>query len=256
MHPDHETLLKQLHAAARGAEASGFDLQSYLGAPIPVLNVSAPAQRKIVRDWRSAHKPLPTAMVLELVDMLVQGDFHEEKTLGLLILEGLGRGRRPFGPAEVDRWLDHLTGWAEVDSLCQSLFGPEDLLGDWPAWRALIGRLAKDTNINKRRASLVLLTRPARMSPDQRLRDLAFETIEVLKGERPIIITKAVSWLLRSLVQHHAGEVAGYLEEQGPTLPAIAVREARAKLTTGRKQPARAARTQARNTGVLARNLG
>ena len=239
MHAEHQALLQQLHAASR-AEGR-LAAQAYLGTGSSSLNVSVPARRKIARAWRAAHKDWPTAQVLALVDGLVAGDTHEEKTLGLLILESLGPTRRPFGPAEVDRWLDHLVGWAEVDSLCQSLFGPEDLLGDWPAWSASIRRLAGDPNINKRRAALVLLTRPARTSPDPRLLQLAFEVIDRLKGEKPIIITKAVSWLLRSLADQHPQAVGAYLAAERDSLPKIAIRETRAKLTTGRKTKAKAA---------------
>ena len=122
-----------------------------------------------------------------------------------------------------------------MDTLCQSTFGPEDLLGDWPAWSGFIRRLARDANINKRRAALVLLCRSARTSPDPRLRELALEMVGALKSEREIIITKAVSWLLRSLSDQHPTHVSRYLDSEGPTLPAIAVRETRAKLATGRK---------------------
>jgi 3-methyladenine DNA glycosylase AlkD len=239
MHAEHEALLKQLHAASRGPDGR-FNAQAYLGTGSRSLDVSVPARRKIARDWRAAHKDWPTPQVLALVEELVKGDTHEEKTLGLLILELLAPARRPFGPAEVDRWLDHLVGWAEVDSLCQSMFGPQDLLGDWPAWSALIRQLARDPNINKRRAALVLLTRPTRTSPDPRLRDLSFEAIDELKAEKPIIITKAVSWLLRSLAEQHGDAVGRYLDAERDSLPKIAVRETRAKLTTGRKTPAKA----------------
>ena len=83
----------------------------------------------------------------------------------------------------------------------------------------------------------MLLVRPAGKSADPRLYALALETIEALKHEREILITKAVSWLLRALTEHHAAEVGTYLDAQGRTLPAIAVRETRAKLATGRKTP-------------------
>ena len=234
MTPEHKSLLDQLRAAARPAD-SRFDPANYLKSGARFLNVAVPEQRRIARAWLKAHKAAPVAEVLGLVDALVEGDNHEEKTLGLLLLEGLGRGRRPFGPIEADRWLDHLVGWAEVDSLCQSIFGPADLLGDWPAWSGFVRRLATDPNINKRRAALVLLNRSARSDPDPRLGELALETIERLKGEREIIITKAVSWLLRSLADQHPDKVARYLDAESPTLPAIAVRETRTKLATGRK---------------------
>lgn len=238
MSPEHQALLDQLHAAAR-PQGGGFDPAGYLRTGAVYLNVAVPERRRIAKAWLRAHKTWTTAQVLALVGELVRGETHEEKTLGLLLLEGLGRGRRSFGPAEADGWLDHLVGWAEVDSLCQSIFGPEDLLGDWPAWSGFLRRLARDANINKRRAALVLLCRSTRTSQDARLKDLAFEIVETLKGEREIIITKAVSWLLRCICDQHPAAVGGYLDAEGPSLPAIAVRETRIKLATGRKNPKR-----------------
>ena len=236
MSPEHKTLLDQLQAASRPAD-SRFNPAAYLKSGATFINVAVPEQRRIAKAWLKTHEDWATPDVLRLVDELVQGVSHEEKTLGLHLLEGLGKGLRPFGPAEADRWLDHLVGWAEVDTLCQSTFGSEDLLADWPTWSGFVRRLARDPNINKRRAALVLLCRSARASPDARLRALAFEMVEALKSEREIIITKAVSWLLRSLSEQHPAEVSRYLDAEGPTLPAIAVRETRIKLTTGRKTP-------------------
>jgi 3-methyladenine DNA glycosylase AlkD len=79
------------------------------------------------------------------------------------------------------------------------------------------------------------LTGVVRRSSDARLRDLAFQNIDKLKSERPILITKAVSWLLRSMLAHHRDAVASYLEAHAPTLPSLALRETRNKLMTGRK---------------------
>lgn len=59
--------------------------------------------------------------------------------------------------------------------------------------------------------------------------------VERLKGERPILITKAVSWLLRSMALRHGTAVAAYLDANAASLPAIAVRETRTKLATGTK---------------------
>ena len=47
------------------------------------------------------------------------------------------------------------------------------------------------------------LPTPVRTAPIWLATLFAFEIIEALKAERDIIITKAVSWLLRSMVQHH-----------------------------------------------------
>lgn len=100
---------------------------------------------------------------------------------------------------------------------------------------AICPNLSRDRNINKRRAALVFLTGPVRYSDDERIVALAFEIIDTLKPERDIMITKAVSWLLRSMVQHHKRAVAAYIKENRNSLPAVAVRETSRKIATGRK---------------------
>jgi 3-methyladenine DNA glycosylase AlkD len=76
-----------------------------------------------------------------------------------------------------------------------------------------------------------------RDSEDTSLANLAFVNIDKLKKEREILVTKAVSWLLRALVKHHRRKVETYLKENQNALPKIALRETRTKLLTGRKTP-------------------
>ncbi|MDP2951009.1 MAG: DNA alkylation repair protein, partial [bacterium] len=64
---------------------------------------------------------------------------------------------------------------------------------------------------------------------------LAFENIEKLKPEKDILITKAISWLLRNLIKYHKKEVADYLKKNKNSLPKIAVRETEKKIKTGKK---------------------
>lgn len=49
------------------------------------------------------------------------------------------------------------------------------------------------------------------------------------------MITKAVSWLLRSMIRHYKQEVSDYVDANINTLPKIAVRETLVKLKTGKK---------------------
>ena len=131
-------------------------------------------------------------------------------------------------------WLDGLVGWAEVDSLC-AWWTAEELIAGWSKWQRFIRALSRDKNINKRRAALVFLTAPLRRSNDKRLAALAFETIDELKSERDKMITKAVSWLLRSMVPRHKRPLSAYIKKNRQSLPAIAVRETARKIATGRK---------------------
>ena len=236
MHPAHAALLADLHRHARPINPDAVPQNdSYGGSGRPYLNVSAPAMRGVAKAWLAANKTAGPSEVLAVVESLFGGETHEEKTLAALMLGYARAARAAATPADLDRWLGCVNGWAEVDALCQNVFQPEDFARDWPAWRGLIARLTVDANINKRRAALVLLNAPVRYSDEARYADLAFATIAALKAERPILITKAVSWLLRTLTERHRGAVEAYLEAHAASLPAIAVRETRVKLATGTK---------------------
>ena len=143
--------------------------------------------------------------------------------------------RKTIGPRELGGWLGQLVGWAEVDSLCQNIFTAEELAANWSAWERFIQKLSRDRNINKRRAALVFLVGPVSYSKDPRFTRLAFVTMESLKNEKEILITKALSWLLRSMIALHKKEVVTYIAKNKNSLPKIALRETTRKLATGRK---------------------
>ena len=233
-HPEHAALLAELRRAG-GPASSEPGNDSYGSSGHVYYLVPVPARRAIARSWISRHRSAPAADVLALIESLLHGESHEEKTLGEILLAYHREARRLAGWRHIERWLDQLSGWAEVDGLCQSTFSAEELLADWVKWRALIRRLARDAAVHKRRAALVLLTGPVHRSSDPRLAELAFEIMGRLQAERDILITKAISWLLRCLVTQHRAAVVRYLEANEATLPRVAIRETRAKLETGRK---------------------
>ena len=171
----------------------------------------------------------------ELLDSLYESGSYEEKTSASLLLGYFPRLRKEISTGSLDGWLGELCGWAEVDSLCQSNFTAEDMLLRLGEWEKFIRKLSKDQNINKRRASLVFLTGVVGKTDDPRLAALGFQVINTLQNERDILITKAVSWLLRDLVKLHREKVERYLESNADKLPAIAIRETRNKLKSGRK---------------------
>lgn len=179
---------------------------------------------------------LDNSQTVELLNSLYQnGTTYTEIAVAAIIL-GLSKDLlKNFNPKNLDLWLNYTNGWAENDVLCQSNFTSEILLSNWSQWEKILKQFNQSSNINKRRASLVLLTKSLSKSDDQRLSILAFENIENLKSEKEILITKAVSWLLRSLVKFHKDEVLIYLQTNQDKLPKIAYREALSKATTGRK---------------------
>jgi len=150
------------------------------------------------------------------------------------LLEKIPKLRKQININLLDKWLNNAEGWGEVDSMCQSSFSSDELLTNWKSWEKLILSFSKDKNVHKRRASLVLLNKSIKESIDKRLPVLAFTIIDKLKKENDILITKAISWLLRSLIKNNRRLVEDYLR-QNNDLPAIAIRETRNKLLTGKK---------------------
>lgn len=234
-HPEHARLLAQIRAVAPPPRAGPPERDCYGGSGHPFYRVGVPERRAIARAWVAGQRGGDPAEALVVIDSLFAGDSHEEKTLPAFILAADRAIRRAVRPADLDRWLGQLNGWAEVDCLCQSVFTAEDFGADWHAWKALVTRLAADADINKRRAAMVLLNAPVRGSDDPRFRDLALQVLDRLKGERDILITKAVSWLLRTMTGRHRAIVEDYVAREADRLPKVAVRETRLKLATGTK---------------------
>lgn len=215
--------------------SSWFNPASYMGTTKPCLNITNPQMREIIKKWVREQKDISLNVLLSLLDSTFAGKSHTERSLGGKILEYLPEQRQEIDPKYLDKWLTGAEGWGEVDSLCQSTFEAKEILANWKEWDILLNKFVKDPDIHKRRASLVLLTKPVSHSDDPRFSDLAFENLDKLKKEKDILITKAVSWLLRDLIKYHRDRVEDYLKANKAILPKIAVREVTNKLQTGKK---------------------
>lgn len=234
MNPHHRHILTQIQATEPG-RGQTTQRPEHLGTARKWYGLKNEQRRRILLDFRAARKDLNFADWLALIDSLYQGESYEERCAPQTLLLKYPRHRRQLPLAQLETWLGCLEGWAEVDSTCQTVFSDKDLLADWEGWSALLASLAADANVNKRRAALVLLTAPITQSDDARLLDLSLQLIDRLKGERDKRITKAISWLLRKGVKQHRDAIAAYLEAKSASLPAIAARETRKKLLTGKK---------------------
>lgn len=230
----HEEILKLIRE--NSGKPLRDSLNSYLGNDHLRYPITNPELRVIAKDWMRAHRDLSSDEFRDVLTSLIEGESSTEKMMAGILMRYSQKGQRTFDPAIFDHWLDHLVGWVEVDTLCTGPLPTTQLPTDWPRWKPLIVTLSKDTNINKRRASLVLFCSPVSRVRDERLATEALLTIDRLKSEKEIIITKAVSWLLRSMIKHYRKEVSEYLKLNNDTLPRIAVRETLVKLKTGKKK--------------------
>jgi 3-methyladenine DNA glycosylase AlkD len=227
-------LTAHLHTLPTSNPEQAF-IRRYLGTPRPVLGVRADDLHKLAKETTKLHPTWPDAQWLALLDLLYAGDLFEQRSLAGLILGALHPLRQRLEMAQLRTWLAWLAGWAEVDTTCQSAWTGTEVLARWPEWDAFLDDLSRAESLSLRRASLVLLVAPLRRSADPRLTQRALANVQRLQPERDRMITKALSWVLRSMIAEQPETVRAYLAEHSSALQATVVREVRKKLETGRK---------------------
>ncbi|HEX5169314.1 MAG TPA: DNA alkylation repair protein [Cyclobacteriaceae bacterium] len=210
-------------------------LNSYLGNDHPRYPISMPVLRTIAKEWMKEHHDLSSKDFCALLTSLIQGESSTEKCFAGILMGYATMEQRRFDPKHFDLWLNYLEGWAEIDSLCTGRHLATDIPENWPSWKKVITQFSRSKMIGKRRASLVLLCSPLSQVKDERLTETALKNIDRLKSEKSVLITKAISWLLRSMIKHYPAQVKEYLDNNRESLPKIAVREALMKLKTGKK---------------------
>lgn len=230
----HKDILTAIRANANKATQHTHQ-DNYLGSSHPRYDISNPVLRMLAKEWMKSHRDLSADDLANVVTSLIEGKSATEKWMGGMLLDYAKPEQLAFEPALFDEWLEHIMGWAEVDVLCSGSYSVAEVPRYWKKWEPLLRKFSKSKNIHKRRASLVLLIAPLRKKSNEPLAAMAIENIERLKGEKEILITKAISWILRTMIKHHKDLVAEYIVENRGTLPSIAVRETLVKLTTGRK---------------------
>lgn len=233
MNPLHKEILEQIQLHS-GKPTQHTFLNSYLGNSHPRYPISIPELRKIAKLWTTSHRHLTASKFAALLGSLIKGKTSTEKCMVGILLDYSTPDQRKFEPKLFNSWLNYLEGWAEVDSLCTGRYSDSEILSQWKTWKSQLIQFSKSKNIHKRRASLVLLCSPLRKSDDARLAGMALQNIDRLKGEKEILITKAISWVLRSMVKHHRATLEKFMNEE-IGLPTIAIRETKRVLETGRK---------------------
>ncbi len=210
-------------------------MMRYLGTKRRFLNVKSPERDNILQEAKQQIDEMSPEEIERFLDDLILSDTFEFINFAGKLMANSTKARSRVTLSKLKQWLAPTTGWAECDSLCQSLFGETEVIERWSQWSKTIDNFSSDKNIQIRRASLVLQCKSVRKSNDPRLRKLAFGTIDKLKDENSVLITKAVSWLLRSLAASDSKDVLIYLKANKLSLPKIAYRETLRKIETGKK---------------------
>jgi 3-methyladenine DNA glycosylase AlkD len=230
----HKAILNEIIANS-GIPTQHTFSDSYLGNSHPRYLINAPKLRTIAKQWCRENKNLTAKEFCAVVNSLIHAPSSTEKVMGGILMDYATRDQIEFDPKIFGDWLDQLEGWAEVDAVCTGKYTIKAIPKNWEAWEKILKSFSKSKNIHKRRASLVLLCSPIRYWEDVSMRDFAFRNVDILKKEKDVLITKAISWLLRSMIKLHKNAVSEYLEDNEKSLPPIAVRETLIVLKTGKK---------------------
>ena len=112
---EREEIVRRLRAHAK--PGGDPNLQSYAGSPYPVLGLTTPTIRSILREFRSRNRTLSTRDVNALAKTLWSGRTFEEKVFAIAVL---GAYRKILDDASwklADHWVDEAVGWALSDGL-------------------------------------------------------------------------------------------------------------------------------------------
>src|SRR4051812_26079870 len=118
MNLHHKNLLTDIKNKC-GKPTQHTFLDGYLGNTHPRYPINAPTLRTIAKEWmKNNGKDLSMKDFTSLLTHLIEGESATEKTMAGILLDYSPKSLRGFDPILFDKWLDHLQGWAEVDSLC------------------------------------------------------------------------------------------------------------------------------------------
>jgi 3-methyladenine DNA glycosylase AlkD len=212
---------------------------------VPIIRTSRPFYgvrvgdlRRTAAGWRRGHGRAGPAQVAELADRLWTTGIREEQLVACFLLAGDPAALAATQPARVRRWTALLDNWETTDQLGMNVLGPLVALDPGPRF-GLLAALAGDRHPWARRVALVACTRLARADGAARLWPRVADLLLALAGDREAALPKASSWVLRSWLAPCPGEVAAFVDANAARLPALAVKETRAKLVTGNKRPRR-----------------
>lgn len=203
----------------------------YLKSPYKFFGVSLPFTKKMAKEFKRSNKDAGREYILELVRMLWGSEYHDEKKLGLRVLqfypEYLGFSTIPM----LEKMLMESIGWDLVDDISIHLVGTI-LEKDKRAYDYL-KKWSKSENFWMRRASLIsqiLLFRNG--SGDKKL---FFGFAEKMVSEKEFFIRKAIGWGLREMSKTDPEDVFHFLVKLQDKASGLTLREGSKRLPKGKK---------------------
>lgn len=198
------------------------------------FGVYTPDMRSVVRDYKSRLVAESADDVYATALKLREKNVTECRQAGYELIAGHKGARESLTPKRIEALGQGIDNWACVDGFCCTLVGR--------AWRegrvsdATIMRWSKSQDLWWRRAAVVA-TVPLNIKSHGGVGDTVrtLMVCEALLGDKEIMIQKAISWALRTLVPWDRESVQAFLVEHSGSVSARVRREVTHKLQTGKK---------------------
>ena len=92
-------------------------LQAYLGSPFPVLGLSTPEMRAIMKAKIGVFEQMPMSELNDLAELLWMGPTLEEKSFAISLFGRFTKALNATSWSIMNRWIDQSEGWALCDGL-------------------------------------------------------------------------------------------------------------------------------------------
>lgn len=178
--------------------------------------------RKIaVRFRRTILKELGLPFLLKVCDKLFNGQYLEERTLAVLMLEKVVGQLDDAEFRLFESWLSRIRNWADHDGLVHYLIAP--MIVAKPLRAKIVFRWAESRNRWHRRAACVALIQGTR-------RKMFFPEIKqvsnVLLSDDDDMVQKGLGWLLRETAKADPKRTTPYLTSIRDRAPRLVLRTA------------------------------
>ncbi|HXX53097.1 MAG TPA: DNA alkylation repair protein [Thermodesulfovibrionales bacterium] len=193
----------------------------YLKSPFKFFGVSLPLTEKIAKEFRRCNKDAVREYIIEIVKGLWTSDYHDEKRLGLRILQQYPKYLDFSLMPMLEEMLMVSTGWDLVDDISIHLVGTV-LEKDQRTYKYL-KKWSGSHNFWMRRASLisqVLLLRNGRGD-----KTLFCSIAEKMISEKEFFIRKAIGWGLREMSKADSESVIAFLLKVKDRASGLTLRE-------------------------------
>lgn len=219
----HRGVARALRAGS--VPTGGDGLRHYLGSPLPVLGVSVPRLRSVVRDTALRIRHDPPSRSRALARSLWRGPTYEERLVAIELMD-----RRPLvedAPTWrlIAAWVDDATGWALSDSLAA---GPvaSHLSAHPERFRELL-RWTRSANLWRRRASAYALRAWVRAGE----LDRPFRLLERLLDDPDRWVQRAVGTWLRECWKKDPARTERFLRREVARLAPVTITVATERAT-------------------------